>query len=87
MKLIYTLIAVLTLLGACVPYTPSTPEGETVSLPPEVLAVLAPGQAIDTARIESDGCYWVEHRGPVETTYIPLKTRDDRLVCTRTVQS
>lgn len=62
---------------------PPTPEGQTVELSPEVLALVAPGQDLDTVRIESDGCYWWLHRGPVETTYIPLITPDSRMICTR----
>jgi hypothetical protein len=61
----------------------TTPPGEAITLPPEVAALVAPGQDTSTARIESDGCYWYLHRGPVETTYIPLETRDDRMICTR----
>jgi hypothetical protein len=67
-------------LAACVA---ETPPGETAVLPPEVMSLVAPGQDVATARIESDGCYWYLHRGPVETTYIPLLTRDDRMICTR----
>ncbi|MEM7723219.1 MAG: hypothetical protein AAF376_12685 [Pseudomonadota bacterium] len=70
----------MALLAGCVP---ATPEGEVVELSPEVLALAAPGQNIPTARIESDGCYWVLHQGPVETTYIPLLTPDSRMICTR----
>ena len=68
-------------LAGCVA-TP-TPEGQSVTLSPEVLAAVGPGQDTSTARLESDGCYWYLHRGPVETTYIPLLTRDDRMICTR----
>jgi hypothetical protein len=67
-------------LSACVP---ATPDGESVDLSPEVRALVGPGQDTSTARIESDGCYWYLHRGPVETTYIPLLTREARMICTR----
>jgi len=76
---VYALLAGTLVLAAC----NTTPPGETVTLPPEVLALVAPGQDTSSARIESDGCYWYLHRGPVETTYIPLETRDDRMICTR----
>jgi len=77
-----SILPVIGLLGvaACVS---TTPEGESIELPPEVAALVAPGQDITTARIESDGCYWYLYRGPVETTYLPLLTRDDRMICTR----
>jgi len=74
------LMAVPLGIAAC---TPTTPPGATVELPEGVRALIAPGQDTTTARIESDGCYWYLHRGPVETTYIPLETRDGRMICTR----
>ncbi|AHM05646.1 hypothetical protein roselon_03388 [Roseibacterium elongatum DSM 19469] len=68
----------LGLLAGCV--TP-TPEGETEALSPEVLDLAAPGQDTTNVRLESDGCYWYRYQGPVETTYLPLMTRDDRMIC------
>lgn len=62
---------------------PPTPQGQTEELSPEVMALVGPGQDLNTVRIESDGCYWWLHRGPVETTYIPLVTADSRMICTR----
>ncbi|GAA5067453.1 hypothetical protein KUV65_05355 [Maritalea mobilis] len=68
----------LALLAGCV--TP-TPEGETEALSEEILALAAPGQDTTSVRLESDGCYWYRYEGPVETTYLPLMTRDDRMIC------
>lgn len=68
----------LALLSGCV--TP-TPEGETEQLSAQVLALAAPGQDTNRVRLESDGCYWYLYEGPVETTYLPLLTRDDRMIC------
>ncbi|MEJ6395268.1 hypothetical protein V8J82_18550 [Gymnodinialimonas sp. 2305UL16-5] len=65
-------------LAGCV--TP-TPQGQVEELSPEVLSLIAPGQDPSTARLEADGCYWYLHRGPVESTYIPLLTRDQRMIC------
>ncbi|WP_224815258.1 hypothetical protein [Hasllibacter sp. MH4015] len=65
-------------LAGCV--TP-TPEGQVEELPDEVLALVAPGQDPSSARLEPDGCYWYLHRGPVESTYIPLLTREQRMIC------
>ncbi len=65
-------------LSGCV--TP-TPVGEVEVLPPEVIGLIAPGQDPSTARLEPDGCYWYLHNGPVESTYIPLLTRDQRMIC------
>ena len=81
MKYLNNVILGLALLGlsACVT---ATPEGETVLLPAEVLALVAPGQDTNSARLEADGCYWFLYRGPVESTFIPLVTREGRMICT-----
>ncbi len=81
MKRSFVALGAALVLAAC--GAPETPEGQTIELSAEVLAVAAPGQNINTARVESDGCYWVLHRGPVETTYIPLLTGEGRMICTR----
>ncbi|MEM9318557.1 MAG: hypothetical protein AAGA70_06080 [Pseudomonadota bacterium] len=67
-------------LSACVP---TTPEGETALLSEEVRAVVRPGQDISSVRVQTDGCYWWLYEGVVEDTYIPLETRDGRMICTR----
>lgn len=51
-------------------------------IPPELVNLAAQNQDISTARIlPEDGCYWYEHRGPVETTLLPVMTRDGRRIC------
>lgn len=80
----YLALPAVLAVSACV--TPPTPEGQTVELSPEILALLAPNQDISTVRIESDGCYWYLHRGPVESTYLPLLTTENRMICTRPVE-
>ncbi|MEJ6389043.1 hypothetical protein [Gymnodinialimonas ulvae] len=66
-------------LAGCVA---TTPEGQfEEGLPEEVLALVGPGQDTSSVRLEADGCYWYLHRGPVESTYIPLMTRDQRMIC------
>ena len=73
---------VLLALAAC--GAPATPPGQAEEgLSPEVLSLVAPGQDISSVRIESDGCYWYRYAGPVEVTYLPLLTRDGRMICTR----
>lgn len=72
------LVAVM-MVSACV----TTPEGEVDALSEQVRALAAPGQDLSVVRIESDGCYWYRYEGPVETTFLPLLTRDDRMICVR----
>jgi hypothetical protein len=58
--------------------------GAAGDLPDVVVAIAAPNQDLQTARLRpEDGCYWYLHAGPVETTLIPLRTVEDRPICTR----
>jgi hypothetical protein len=66
-------------LSGCV----TTPVGEVDTLSEQVRALAAPGQDLTQVRIESDGCYWYRYEGPVETTFLPLLTQDDRMICVR----
>ncbi|MFW5655030.1 MAG: hypothetical protein ACOCYW_05210 [Roseicyclus sp.] len=76
------LVPVLLALTGCVAtQTPIAQPEET--LPEQLLAVVAPGQDMSSVRLESDGCYWYRYAGPVEVTYLPLLTRDNRMICTR----
>lgn len=77
-------------LSACV-----TPDGTAVNvsdpnlqsratLPPEVAATVAPGQDTSDIRVDArDGCLMYRHKGPVETTYIPLRNKKGRAICTK----
>lgn len=78
-----TSVALAAVIGLAACGAPPTPEGETETLGPEVLALVAPGQNTTDVRIESDGCYWYRYEGPVEITYLPLLTVEDRMICTR----
>jgi len=53
-------------------------------LPEAVVAIAAPYQDLETVRIDpSDGCYTYRHAGPVETTFLPLRSTEGRPICTR----
>ncbi len=72
-------------LGACSTTGP-TDDGEPqqiVELPEGVLEIVDPSLDITDVRVmPEDGCYWYRHVGPVETTYLPLLTRQNRRICT-----
>ena len=54
----------------------------TSTLPEEVAALAAPYQDLRTAvLLPEDNCYWYSHAGPVETTLLPLRTRQGRPIC------
>ncbi|SDI54219.1 hypothetical protein [Aliiruegeria lutimaris] len=81
-------ILALLALGACAETTITTgPEGDIATLkdvPEGVIALAAPNQDLTTVRIQpEDGCYWYRYSGPVETTYLPLRARDGRPICSR----
>lgn len=84
-------MAAISLLGACdvttlTPMTSAT-EGDVVTLtevPEGVVAIAAPNQDLTSVRIQpEDGCYWYRHVGPVETTYLPLRTTRGQPICSR----
>jgi hypothetical protein len=77
----YAGLAAVMALSACVT---TTPEGQTEEVSEQVRALAAPGQNLSQVRLESDGCYWYRYEGPVETTFLPLLTREDRMICVRT---
>ncbi|EAQ13062.1 hypothetical protein RB2654_11208 [Rhodobacterales bacterium HTCC2654] len=86
-KTIIALAALPLTLAACdMPATTTVGASQgTISNVPERIAELAaPGQNLNSVRInELDGCYEYQYFGPVETTYLPLRTRDGRPICTR----
>ena len=69
-------------LGGCA--TNSTGSSVASNLPEGVAALAGPNQDLSTARLmEGDGCYWYTHRGPVETTELPLRTAAGNPICAR----
>lgn len=79
------LLASTLALSACVSTAPEDSPSPFLSELPEGLAEMAgPDQDLSAVRImPDDGCYWYQHRNPVETTYLPLRTRDGRPICSR----
>ncbi|SPH18245.1 hypothetical protein DEA8626_01777 [Defluviimonas aquaemixtae] len=56
--------------------------GGAVNVSEAVVALAGPGQDLASARLmPEDGCYWYEHRGPVETTLLPLRTAGGNPIC------
>lgn len=73
-------------LAACEPMPDANGNGrpDAVSVPDEVSSIAASFQDLSTARVRpEDGCYWYTHRGPVETTELPLRTVNGNPICTR----
>ena len=86
-KLGLCLPAALFGLAACtepVPVDPySTDAGFLTKVPEQVVTLAAPYQSLEAVRINpADGCYWYRHKGPVETTMLPLRTTGGNPICT-----
>ncbi|WP_281969014.1 hypothetical protein [Roseovarius nanhaiticus] len=52
------------------------------SLPENVITMADPDQDLSTARLRpEDNCFWYEHKGPVETTLVPLRSPQGNPIC------
>jgi len=70
------------LLGACTATTSPNGSSNIGNVPEAVVELAGPNQDLTTARFQAeDGCYWYEHRGPVETTLLPLRTARGNPIC------
>jgi len=86
MKKIAALVALAPVfLAACVTTdTGSAPAAFLEEVPEGVMSIAAAGQDLTALRIDPvDGCYTYRHVGPVETTFLPLRARNGRPICTR----
>lgn len=73
-------------LAACEPMADAngTTAGQRITVPESVALIAASHQDLTSARLRpDDGCYWYTHRGPVETTELPLRTANGNPICTR----
>ena len=78
----------LLLLGACATAVPddSAPgdSGILDEVPESVRMLAAPSQDLTTVKLSpEDGCYYYLWNGPVETTFLPIRTPQGNPICTR----
>lgn len=89
-KKFFLSVGVLTLLSACVGVQSSNSspsDGFIKELPEGVLSIVAPYQDLSAVRIDPiDGCFVYRHNGPVETTFLPLRSVNGRPICTRSAE-
>ncbi len=88
MKKMVWLLGLATMsLAACETYDAGDSDQPTPfikQLPKGVLEIAAPYQDLEAVRIDpSTGCYVYQHVGPVETTFLPLRTETGSPICTR----
>ncbi|SFT66819.1 hypothetical protein [Sedimentitalea nanhaiensis] len=86
-KLVWLLGGATLLLSACDTYEGglASPSNSYLGEVPEgVVAIAAPYQDLSAVSIDpADGCYVYRHVGPVETTFLPLRSADGRPICSR----
>lgn len=72
-------------LAACMPADSGTTDaGFVQEIPERVAAIAAGGQDMTAVRLDPvDGCYSYRYVGPVETTFLPLRAKNGRPICTR----
>ncbi|WP_224823961.1 hypothetical protein [Cognatishimia sp. MH4019] len=62
--------------------------GFMTNVPERVIEIAAPNQDLTRVKIDSvDGCYVYRYVGPVETTLLPLRTREGRPICSRPAET
>ena len=72
------------LLTACDPQVNGASGVNYGEAPQAVVDVAAPYQNLKAVRVNpADGCYVYRHDGPVETTFLPLRTKNGRPICTQ----
>ncbi|MGV6802752.1 MAG: hypothetical protein ACWA49_01000 [Ruegeria sp.] len=83
----WKLVLALLVVAGCTDTTAMSGDnspGDLARVPDGVAEIAAPGQDLTAVRImPEDGCYWYRYVGPVETTYLPLRTIDGRPICAR----
>jgi hypothetical protein len=75
------------LLAACddIDGANSDVSGRSVgNVPQGVLELADPNQDLSVVQVNpADGCYLYRYAGPVETTFLPIRTADGRPICTK----
>lgn len=57
-------------------------DGAFTELPEPLLALAAPNQNLNKVRLDqTDNCFWYLHDGPVERTWLPLRTVNGNPIC------
>ncbi len=57
-------------------------DGAFTELPEPLLVLAAPYQNLNKVRLDqNDNCFWYLHEGPVERTWLPLRTAEGNPIC------
>ena len=86
MRLSVVLLGIAPLILAACDDIPGSSEYRFINpLPENVVNLAAPNQNLDAVRVDPiDGCLVYLYEGPVETTFLPLRSKTGQPICTRT---
>lgn len=71
-------------VGACTDAANQASSSNDRPASAELARLAAPGQDLSRIKIDpSNGCYLYRYRGPIETTYLPVRTANGNPICTR----
>ena len=80
-KAITFIASALALIG-CATTPTLDADGAYTELPEPLLALAAPYQNLNKVRLnQTDNCFWYLHDGPVERTWLPLRTPQGNPIC------
>ena len=83
-KVVVLLAGALALAG-CATTPTLDADGAYTELPEPLLALAAPYQNLNKVRLDqNDNCFWYMHEGPVEKTWLPLRTPQGNPICQAT---
>lgn len=70
------------ILASCATAPAVDADGAYAELPEPLLALAAPYQNLNKVRLDqTDNCFWYLHDGPVERTWLPLRTVNGNPIC------
>ncbi len=91
MKTLPLFLGAAFLLAACEPVNDDATGSDTAfiaELPEPVRAIAATNQNLEAVAVDPvDNCYVYQHRNAVETTLLPLRTREGRPICIQKPES
>jgi hypothetical protein len=83
-KTVFGLSLAAMALSGCMTVDGGANDGVLAKVPEEVLAIADPKQNLGAVRVNPmDGCFEYRHIGPVETTFLPLRSKEGRPICTQ----
>ena len=83
-KMVWLIGCATVLLASCDTSGSGNGAGQSAKASDAVRAAAGPNQDLEHVRIDPvDGCYTYRHVGPVETTFLPLRTAEGSPICTR----